>query len=239
MSMTTWAEKEIELACAREKAVSQEEGEWEYGCACYESALKALKSLMEDGHSGYSIGITKSILCRLIDGKCLTPIEDTPDVWEHPACLGEDPLYQCSRMSSLFKMVSKDGSVSFSDTDRVRCADVDNPDVEYTTGIVRQVIDEMFPITMPYWPSGYFKVFCEDFLTDRSNGDFDTVGIISAITPEGKLVDICRYFKEDNGKMKEISLEEYTERKKLAESLQSKPDCDDSDHDVSGLTEEE
>ena len=37
---------------------------------------------MRDGHSGFSIQITKSILNRLIDGKCLTPIEDTPDIWE-------------------------------------------------------------------------------------------------------------------------------------------------------------
>ena len=28
-----------------------------------------------------SIQITKSILNRLIDGKCLTPIEDDPDIW--------------------------------------------------------------------------------------------------------------------------------------------------------------
>ena len=79
--MKTWAEKEVEIACARERSNSTEEGEWNYGCACYESALKAYKCLMEDGHSGFSISITKHILTRLIEGKPLTPIEDTDDIW--------------------------------------------------------------------------------------------------------------------------------------------------------------
>ena len=74
MSMQTWAEKEIEIACKRD-------GDWDYGCACYESALKAFKSLMGDGHSVFSIGVTKHILNRLIDGKPLTPIEDMDDWW--------------------------------------------------------------------------------------------------------------------------------------------------------------
>ena len=238
MSMTTWAEKEIELACAHEKAASREEGEWEYGCACYNSALKAFKSLMEDGHSGYSIGVTKHILCRLIDGMPLTPIEDTPDIWEHVDYHGDGQVCQCSRMSSLFKEVNPDGSVTFSDSDRVRCTDINNPNVEYTNGLVLKVIDEMFPIIMPYWPDERFKVFCEDFLTDKSNGDFDTIGILFTIVSGGGRVNIGKYFKEAGGKMEEIDLAEYEERRKLAETLRIESDCDDSDHTVSGLIEE-
>ena len=86
MSMLEWAKKEVELACKRENP-DRKDGEWDYGCACYESALKAFKSLLEDEHSGYSIGLTKNILVRLIEGKVLTPIEDTPDIWKqitHP-----------------------------------------------------------------------------------------------------------------------------------------------------------
>ena len=45
------------LACEHERKVSGvEDDNWDYGCACYESALKAFESLCEDGHSGYSIG---------------------------------------------------------------------------------------------------------------------------------------------------------------------------------------
>ena len=34
----------MEIACKRE-APDREPGEWDYGCACYESALKAVKNV--------------------------------------------------------------------------------------------------------------------------------------------------------------------------------------------------
>ena len=48
MTLTEWAENEVKIACERERKSSGNSGEWDYGCACYESALKAYKSLMED-----------------------------------------------------------------------------------------------------------------------------------------------------------------------------------------------
>lgn len=223
MSMSTWAEKEIEIACARERAVSENADEWDYGCACYESALKAFKSLMEDGHSGYSIGVTKNILVRLIEGKPLTPIEDTPDAWNECSWCTEDGAreYQCSRMSSLFKTVHKDGSVTYSDVNRVHCTYTGNPDVSWSSGHSRDIIDEMFPITMPYWPrtEGYM-LYGEDFLVDPANGDYDTVGYFYAIDPDGEKIEINRYFAEKGeGPMVEIDFEEYCERKKAAHDL--------------------
>ena len=65
-NMTDWAKREVEIACKRE-APGRKDGEWDYGCACYESALKAYLSLMEDEHSGMSFSITRSILNRLIE----------------------------------------------------------------------------------------------------------------------------------------------------------------------------
>ena len=91
--------------------------------ACYKSALRAYECLYRDGHSGFSIQITKSILNRLIDGKCLTPIEDTPDIWSDitSECNWKEGYqqYQCKRMSSLFKEVAPDGTATYSDTERV------------------------------------------------------------------------------------------------------------------------
>ena len=59
MTRLEWAksEIEIEIACNRE-CDDKDPNEWDYGVACYESAFNAYKSLMEDKHSGYSIGIT-------------------------------------------------------------------------------------------------------------------------------------------------------------------------------------
>jgi hypothetical protein len=223
MSMLNWAEKEIEIACARELAANEDAGEYAYGVMCYNSALKAFKSLLEDEHSGCSVHITKNILVRMIDGKPLTPIEDTPDVW-HECCRYKDDGatdYQCSRMSSLFKTVHADGSVTYRDINRVRVTYEANPDIFWSSGNATRIIDEMFPITMPYWPrSKGYTIFGEDFLLDPANGDYDTVGYFYAIDPDGQRIEINRYFAEKGpGPMVEIDFEEYCERKKAAHDL--------------------
>lgn len=223
-SMELWAEKEVEIACKRE-APDRKEGEWDYGCACFESALKAYKSLLEDGHSGGSIALTRQILNRLIDGEPLTPIEDTDDIWKQVFTLEDEQAnelgttkktYQCLRKSSLFKDMHADGSVSYTDVNRVRCCDVDDPTIWYHSGLVSNLFDEMFPIEMPYIPCDEpYKVYCEKFLFDRKNGDYDTVGIFYGTDPDGKDIDIGRYFKdsEDNkDPMIETSQAEYVAR---------------------------
>lgn len=223
MNMTEWAEKEVEIACARERA-DQDLSGWAYGVACYESALKAYKSLMEDGHSGMSISITKGILNNLIDGKPLTPIEDTPDVW-YERCISKDDVvesYQCRRMGSLFKDVYKDGTVKYTDIDRVLCFYNYNDNTPWHNETVREIIDEMFPITMPYYSSDPYKVYCTEFLTDEANGDYDTIGILYVKKGDGnKRHDINRYFKDSpDGKMVEITTREYMERRLKAIALE-------------------
>lgn len=95
--MELWAENEIEIVCQREKQNSKD-GDWVYDWACYESALKAFRSLLEDGHSGASVIFTKVILNRLIDGKPLSPIEDTPDICDNGVNIGGRTVYHCKRM---------------------------------------------------------------------------------------------------------------------------------------------
>ena len=211
MGMKEWAEREVQIACKRENP-DRKEGEWDYGCACYESALKAFNSLMEDGHSGTSIVFTKQILDRLIDGKPLTPIEDTEDVWNE--CVRTDreyTTYQCKRMSSLFKDVYPDGSVKYSDTDRVIGIDIDN-DSTWSSGFIRDIIDEMYPITMPYSGEDLYKVYIQDCLYDPKNGDYDTRAILHIKTPNNKIIRVNRYFKESDSRFIEIDREEYMAR---------------------------
>lgn len=155
MSMTEWAKNEIEIACKRERG-DKNPDEWDYGCACYESAYKAFLSLMDDEHSGFSIGVAKSILNRLIDGKPLSPIEDTPDIWDDDAICEFDncTTYQCKRMSSLFKDVYKDGTVKYHDVNRFYCCDRDNHNVcGWYNGFISRLLDTLFPIAMPYNPA--------------------------------------------------------------------------------------
>lgn len=224
--MTGWACREVELACVHEREGNNTpDGDWDYGCACYESALKAFKSLMKDGHSGFSIGATHSILNRLIEGRPLTPIIDTPDVWNNISDISgsndEESIYQCKRMSSLFKYVYPDGSTKYREIDAHYCIDIGNEST-YHSGLVQGIIDEMFPIEMPYWPTKPIRVYCEEFLTDRKNGDFDTVGIFYAVKPNDERVEIHRFFKEESTSKSgwaEINNTEYFERKKLAEQI--------------------
>lgn len=215
-TMSSWAEREVELACARERKDADDDEGAEYGVACYKSALKAYHSLMDDGHSGFSIQITKNLLNRLINGQCLTPIEDTPDIWEKVK-LGKDGKkhYQCKRMSSLFKDVDTEGNVSYSDIDRVQAIDISNPDVAYHNAFTTALVNKIFPIQMPYFPDNHkFKVYREKFLVDKKMDDYDTMGILYIIMPSGQKVEINRYFKEveDDG-LVPITKEEYEERK--------------------------
>lgn len=214
MSMTDWAENEVRIACERERSASKTpEGEWDYGCACYESALKAYKCLMEDGHSGMSFSITRKILNRLMRGQPLTSIEDTEDVWNF-ICVNEDGSegYQCKRMSSLFKDVYPDGTVKYKDVDRYYITYAENSNTTWKNGFVMRIIDELFPITMPYIPGEPIKVVCEEFLVDPKNGDYDTVGILYAMK-DGEKTAINRFLAEKGGKMVEIQETEYQKRK--------------------------
>ena len=214
MSMLEWAKKEVEFAKIIE-AKDLKEGEFDYGGACYDSALKAFRSLTEDGHSGMSIKITKQILNRLIDGSPLTPIEDREDIWNEITRNKKDNIiiYQCSRMSSLFKYVHENGKVTYSDIDRFYCFDSIKPDMRYSSGLVKNIIDEMFPIIMPYSPANErIKVCCEEFLYSPDGGDFDSVGILYVDDPDNKRINVSRYFKEEDNKWVEIEFTEHINR---------------------------
>lgn len=222
MDMKKWAEREVEIACKRENSNRKEE-EFDYGCACFESALKAFNCLMEDNHSGMSIRFTKNILNRLIDGKCLTPIEDTGDIWKYSFDRSDGvKTYQCKRMTSFFKNVYPDGRIKYDDVDRAVKVDIITNTI-WHSGLADRIVDELYPITMPYAPSDTpFKVYCENLLTDSKNGDYDTVGVLYGINPDGNRFEINRYFKDGDRDMVEIDKKEYESRKLLDKERRGK-----------------
>lgn len=213
MSMVDWAKREIEIAKAREREVSGNTDYCDYGCACYDSALKAYESLCEDGHSGLSIGITKQILNRLIDGKVLTAIEDTPDMWNH---VGTHE-YQCKRMSSLFKRIDESGNVSYSDNNYAIGVNVGNDALAYHSKLISDYVYSKYPITMPYYPNSRpYKVYCEEFLYKKPDavGEFDHRALLYMIKPDGEREDVNKYFMEQDREMIEIDSKTYYEHKK-------------------------
>lgn len=215
MSMKDWAKREIEIACGGK------EDECTYYRECCKSALKAYDTLCEDGHSGMSIQVTRQILNRLILGKPLTPIRDTDDIW-NTSYYNKDKKtknYQCKRMSSLFKRVSEDGKVTYSDHDRAYGFNVDSPNCTFSSGRVTAIVDELYPITMPYYPSDKaYGVAVEDFLVDPDNGDFDTMGLLYLIKPNGEREEINKFYHETKEGFKEISKSVYDELKRMAKA---------------------
>lgn len=217
--MYDWAEQECRIACKKENPDFNFDSEdFDYGCNCYKSALKAYKSLCEDDHSGASFNFTKIILERLMDGQPLTPITDEDfeggvSIFSDKdlASRGLKSEIQCPRMSSLFRKETIDGEVTYNDLNRAYCIDIEKPSDTFSSS-ADNIVDELFPIKMPYLPEkGKYKVYVQKFLTDKKNGDFDTRGVIYLITPDGKRIDINRYYTEKNGEMVEISKDEYDE----------------------------
>ena len=211
--MLKWAEREIDHAL-RTSANDVNDPSYQYFKSCCESALKAFKSLLEDGHSGMSISITKGILMRLIEGKPLSNIEDTDDIWNlvHTTEDGAKH-YQCLRMSALFKEVDKEGNVRYSDNDRVVCVDV-NSKIAYRNGLAFNYVDSHYPITMPYYPTDKpYLVYCEDFCMGKPNarGEFTHKALLYMTKPDGVQVDLNLYYREnDKGEMVEITGDQYT-----------------------------
>lgn len=209
--METWAEEEIKIAIGdnnTEKVFVDS----------YNNVLKAYKVLLEGNYSGSGMGFASALMRRLMAALPLTPIEDKDFFIGDAKQESEEYLkerllksdLQCPRMSSLFRKEDLNGNVTYNDVDRVIYHDIENED--NTWGSSTKIIDEMFPITMPYYPSEKkYHVYVQDFLTDKKNGDFDTRGYIYVKTPEDEIVYINRYFTtpEDGNGWKEISKEEY------------------------------
>lgn len=194
-TMSERAKYEIELA--KKKVMEEKDDFNEYLCMCFDAALEAYEVLCKQGHSGMSIGITKDILNKLIDGDPLTAIEDIPDVWSEIAYEDEkgNTTYQCKRCSALFKDVYKDGTVKYNYVDSAIGVDAITGST-YDSGLVRNIIDEMMPIKMPFIPpKEKIYVYTADFLFDKENGDFDTIAVLY-IQKGNERIEVNRFFRE-------------------------------------------
>lgn len=222
MSMSEWAKEEVRLACERERKLCEEEpkvkaGEeepfYEYGCGCYNSALKAYLSLMEDEHSGYSFSVTANILKRLLDELPLTPIEDIPEVWNLVLENDDKQSYQCTRKYSLFKDVDKrTGNISYHGSQRFIC--IDERGCTYYNGFISRQLEKLYPVEFPYIPEGSYRVLASDFSTTGELGTFDTIEIHSVKEPDGKINILNWYYKETPEGFVSIDEKEFTERKR-------------------------
>lgn len=197
MNIKDWATREVELACKRErKSSGVPEGEWDYGCACYEAALKAYQVLIEEKHNW---GMTRRILMRLLNGKPLTPIEEDAEIWDECGHSNKDCIsYQCNRMTSLFKDVYTDGTVKYSDVDRCYGIEINQSVIAYNTRMIREIVDEMFPITMPYSPEEEkYEVASDTISVCSEDGELEMRAVLYIVDPEGNCIEVNRYFENE------------------------------------------
>lgn len=218
-TVRSWAEREIEITMKR--IAERTAGDTCYDRGCYESALKAYKSLCEDGHSGFSFSATVRILDRLCHNMPLSPItdEDFPKYGTYMTGrirtiaeprMNEESI-QCPRMSSLFKSIWEDGKVTYHDIDRVACVNSENMDDTFHWGLASEVIDERYPITVPYYPPTKNTYFV--YVTQFTVNNQDVCSFDKFVEPSGNTVEVNRYFKFIMDSIVEIGKDEFMELK--------------------------
>lgn len=230
MNMTDWARSEVEHI---RKAFKKDDDSKDYAMACYETALKAFETVCEAGLTGFQVPIVKQIFDALIEGRPLSKLEESPDIWSDKLMSPEEKgkKFQCIRKSSLFKTIHADGSVTYRDVERTTMHDIVS-DTYWYGYIADKYVDEYFPITMPYCPSEKkFVVKVAMYLTDRKNGDYDTIRIIQIDHPDGKtIVNIDEYFKESKNGWEQINLQEYLRRVQMHNDREKKEKEEHEDH---------
>lgn len=198
-----------------------------YMSDCHKIALKIYEQLFMDSVSAPRLDVIKSILNKLLDHKPLTPIYGVDEDWVYGWASeidGEREYhYQCNRMPALFKkIVVKDLStmVTYRDISRYICKNVDDNGSTYNSPVVEKVIDEIFPITMPYMPEQPLTVYCDGFLYgDEKPFNFqealeDTFGIMYGVNQYGEKIELNRFFKIDkDGNWVPITKKEFDLRK--------------------------
>ena len=237
------AEKEIKIL--KEELEKEHPGStyiWDVTLRVYRTLISRHPNVFIGGYD-YGNMILQNVR-ELAEGFPLTAIDDTDADWQEipngaltkmwKANVVEK--YRSGRLSSLFKEVYIDGHVEYHDNYRVTTENF-IIGTEYVFGLSNLIYDEMYPIKMPYnhkseWGA---KVYIHDFVSDPEDkeSNFDTIAVLFAKKPDGKIVSINRYFrvpKDDEeptyGNWVEIKFSEFADRVRRADSNLTIEDLD-------------
>lgn len=203
-----WAEQEVRLAIKYCADVNH------YITNDEEVMFNMIKSLDACFNAIGSPIAVQAFINYLIEGFPLTPIEDTEDVWGLMPLLPGDNSnvisYQCNRRCSLFKFEYPDGTIKYQDLKACKLFDLDTKmPINIGLGPFSTIMDEFFPITMPYIPSYHpISIYYTSFNTKTSKN----CGFIHAILPDGSRVDIKRFFEFVDGDWVKITKKEFVNR---------------------------
>ena len=208
MTTTEWAENEVRMKKEAELEASEKDGETNMGsyvAACLDSALKAYKCLSEDGHSGMSFAITRSILEDLMHDRPLSPIEDVPESWSEMTSRDPKQL-QCVRRSSLFKDIHADGTATYHDIyndvleemnlcdGHISCLSSGRSSI-----ILKHYCPEALEIKFPYLPPRQpWRVRVSEEYDCPSDNDVCYLAYIKK--PNGEFIELNRLISIDFGK---------------------------------------
>ena len=149
--------KELEL-------LRDKQGDDEAGNMICDEVKEVMTLIDNQGHSGCSYSILSNILIRLLKEKPLFPITDNPSEWGTDA-----DEKQNNRVSSIFKY--PDGTIH--DVERTIFVDTyDNKNTTWNSGLARDLVDEMFPLKLPYMPSdNKYYVYGKHMFLDENGND--------------------------------------------------------------------
>ena len=237
------AEKEVKIL--KEKLEKEHPGStyiWDVALKVYKTLISKYPHIFAND-LGYGNSVLQNVQ-ELAGGFPLTAIDGIDEEWQEVPNgvlikMGKKGVvikYRNTRLTSLFKEVYADGHIEFHDNYRVTTENF-IIGTEYIFGLSNLIYDEMYPIKMPYnhkseWGA---KVYIHDFVSDPKDkeSNFDTVAVLFAKEPGGKIVSINRYFRVPNdneeptyGNLVEIKFSEFANRVRRANSNLTIEDLD-------------
>lgn len=151
-------------------------------------------------------------------------IMDISDHWKILPEFGYDEkiTYQSVMNQALFKYIYLDGTIKYNDFNRCVCVDIASICTEdvitYQMDVVDDIINDMYPITMPYEPGETIKVYCEDFKVNKEMSTFDTFGVLYLLKTDSEgneeFVNVSKFYKihESTADWQEIEKTEFSKR---------------------------
>ena len=215
---------------------------WDNSLKVYKTLISKYPYIFTTG-CGYGKSVLQNVQ-ELAKRLPLTSIDEENADWQEAPNRGLVKMrkkgvvekYYSTRLASLFKEIYADGHIEFHDNYRVTTENYITG-TEYVFGLLNLIYDEMYPIKMPYdyekeWGA---KIYIHDFVSDPEDkeSNFDTIAVLFAKRPNGKIVSINRYFrvpKDDEeptyGNWVEIKFSEFADRVRRANSNLTIEDLD-------------
>ena len=187
-------------------------------------AMSIFKRMFDQKPSKQHIILVKGLLNRMTSELPLYPIT-MEDFNNTVASEIRDKLkHTCARYEALTATKNSDGTgFTYSDSKRVVFYDQSLINQEESSSIVDilhsranypsialKLVDDLFPITLPYMPGDKYEVFGSSYSFKLAEGEPDLVEIDFIKTPNGQLVKVDQYYRKTrDGKYIEVDFENF------------------------------